>query len=95
MEIGAANRTALEAAIVQIETMGPEALGAFIPICRIDEVSDGLQARLLISMITWPTRPAFLAAMNQLGNGVSYRSGGPPPGYLEDELGAWIQQLRI
>ena len=61
---------------------------------NVSKVSDGEETRIVIGMKGWAMRPKLMEVMRQLGSEVRYSSGGPPPGYMERQLGEYCRELK-
>ncbi len=72
---------------------GPQEIELIVPTCRVDLIETAGTARITISLNRAQARLHIVNAMAQLQN-VVYKSGGPPPGYLEDDISMWIEALR-
>ena len=58
---------------------------------RVESCADQNTTKILLSMKTCPHRSLILLALRNAG--VDVRSGPAPPGWLEDELAAWLPAL--
>ena len=61
---------------------------------NVSTVSEGEETRIIIGMKGWAMRAKLLDVMRQFGNDVRYSAGGPPPGYMERQLGEYCQALK-
>ena len=61
---------------------------------NVSTVSEGEETRIIIGMKGWAMRAKLLDVMRQFGNDVRYSAGGPPPGYMERQLGEYCRELK-
>ena len=61
---------------------------------NVSKVSDGEETRIVIGMKGWTMRPKLMEVMRQFGSDVRHSSGGPPPGYMERQLGEYCRELK-
>ena len=61
---------------------------------NVSKVSEGEETRIIIGMKGWDMRAKLLDVMRQFGNDVRYSAGGPPPGYMERQLGEYCHELK-
>ena len=92
-DVGQANKDQLMVAGTALDELGPTGIEQQVPLCRIDATANENTTKITVAMNTYEHRALVLAAMGQMTN-ANYKGGGPPPGFMEEEVGAWIQQLR-
>ena len=61
---------------------------------NVSKVSEGEETRIIIGMKGWSMRTKLMEVMRQFGADARYSSGGPPPGYMERQLGELCRELK-
>ena len=89
MDVGAVPRENLKTILDSAPTQ--EQLEEWFAFIKVQSCMDKAVAKIMVSMTTCPHRSAILAALRTAG--VDVRHGPAPPGWLEDELAAWLPAL--
>ena len=93
-DVGARAKEKLAAVWASVEQQNPVQLLQHISAFSVTSVKDGELTRVQIGMRGWQYRTEVLDAMSQLESEVVYSTGGPPPGYMEAQLGDYCQALK-
>ena len=91
-DLGSGAREALDAIWANIQQH--VSLEEDVSYFDVSKVSDGQETRIVIGMKGWAMRPRLMEVMRQFGTTVRYSSGGPPPGYMERQLGEYCRELK-
>mmetsp|Transcript_35005 Transcript_35005/g.99953 ORF Transcript_35005/g.99953 Transcript_35005/m.99953 type:complete len:264 (-) Transcript_35005:235-1026(-) len=97
-DVGGANRQAIKdffAKAEPAEGVEPEVTKSmiedWITVCRIESVYDENKRMITLAMRTFPLRQHIVSAMTMIGH--PPMRGVAPPGYLEEEVSAWIEAM--
>ena len=94
MDLGPKAKDKLAVVWATIQQHDPVQLLQHISAFSVSTVKDGELTRVQIGMRGWIHRTEVLYAMSQLETEVVYSTGGPPPGYMEAQLGEYCQALK-
>ena len=93
-DIGTKGREKLDIVWAAVQLHDAAQLLQHISAFSVTSVKDGELTRVQIGMRGWQYRTEVLDAMSQLESEVVYSTGGPPPGYMEAQLGDYCQALK-
>ena len=91
-DVGAANKTALGQILAAMETAPVAEMYAAIPICRLEKAYEQDKLKLIVAAKEINHQNLIRNSMEQLGH--KCKVGQPPPGYLEEELEAFLDALK-
>ena len=93
-DLGPKAKEKLDVVWAAVQLHDPVQLLQHISAFTISTVKDGELTRVQIGMRGWQYRTEVLEAMSNLPSAVVYSTGGPPPGYMEAQLGEYCQALK-
>ena len=89
MDVGTVPRRGLEEILAAKPSK--ETLEEWFAFIKVERCADKTRTKLTLAMVACPHRSGILNALRIAG--VDIRSGPAPPGWLEDELAAWLPVL--
>lgn len=95
MDVGAATRQTLQGMLDSVERhASPQTfLAQQIQVCRLESIKQEGKAKLVMNLnrVDPSIRTAIIGALTQTG--ADHKAGAAPPGYLEDEVSAWVTAI--
>ncbi|CAK0855833.1 unnamed protein product, partial [Prorocentrum cordatum] len=91
LEVGAQNRKGLEQLLQRIEHFEPWDLVQMCHVCRLEKCYDEGKIKIVLATPVAEVRKLLRQCMEQIG--ATTTVGQAPAGYLEEELGAYVDMI--
>ena len=91
-EVGEDLRASLEPLLADLR-QDSEIIATFVGGLKLMPCADTKRIKIVIAMNQLPQRPDIIKAIKRLPN-ITHTLGSAPPGFLEEELGDWMDHLR-